>query len=135
MKRRFSWVYLSLVFLAATALTGCGSDGPQLASVTGVITIDGQPLPDATVEFQPSPGSPSIGVTDSSGRYKLKFTAKKAGAMLGKHQVRITLEKTDAEGKRVGPVLAIPAKYNRSSELTAEVKAGSNQVDFALTSR
>lgn len=121
--------------LVAIPLTGCDSGGPELGSVSGVVTVDDRPLPDATVEFQPPSGSPSMGLTDSFGKYKLMYTAKRPGAMLGKHLVRITLERANAEGSNTGVPQPLPAKYNRNSELTAEVTSGSNKIDFALKSK
>ena len=55
----------------ALSLTGCGSDGPERGVVTGKVTLNGDPLPNADVEFQPEEGSPSYGMTDEKGRYDL----------------------------------------------------------------
>ncbi len=138
MTLRASLPFLALAGVTALLLSGCGSsDGPKLASVSGTVTLDDRPLPDATVEFQPHSGSPSIGVTDSTGRYKLMYTASKPGATLGKHKVRITLssENPDAQGKQLAIRPLLPPRYNRNSELTAEVTSGSNKFDFSLKSR
>jgi hypothetical protein len=122
--------------LSALLLNGCGSEGPELGSVSGTVTLDDRPLAEAIVEFQPAAGSPSEGVTDSSGSYQLRYTAKKKGARLGTHQVRITLStRTDAHGQKVDVPQLLPARYNRDSELTAEVKPGSNELDFPLRSK
>jgi hypothetical protein len=122
--------------LSALLLNGCGSRGLELGSVTGMVTLDNQPLPEATVEFQPALGSPSESITDRSGTYTLRYTAKRKGAMLGTHHVRITLStRTDVQGQKIDVPQLLPARYNRHSELTAEVKPGSNKFDFALQSR
>ena len=124
------------VLLSALLLNGCGSGGPELGSVSGTVTLDDRPLPDAIVEFQPASGSPSEGVTDSAGSYQLRYTAKKKGALLGKHQVRITLStRADAHGQKVDVPQLLPARYNRNTELTAEVRSGSNKLDFPLKSK
>ena len=121
---------------SAFVLNGCGSGDLQLGSVSGTVTLDDRPLPDAIVEFQPAAGSPSEGVTDNAGNYHLRYTARKKGALLGKHQVRITSStRTDAQGQKVDVPQLLPARYNRDSELTAEVKPGSNKLDFPLKSR
>src|SRR5690606_23808547 len=40
---------------AMLLLAGCGgADGPELASVSGTVTLNGQPLPHAVVQFQPT---------------------------------------------------------------------------------
>src|SRR5262245_15157134 len=110
-------------------LVGCGGAGPGLQRVTGKVTFDGKPVEGAAVEFQPkaSAGSPSYGVTDAGGTYKLMFTLDKEGAALGDHIVRIS--KTEgAIGKET-----LPAKYNFKSTLTATVIDGKNNFDFPLT--
>lgn len=126
---------LFIVLLSALLLNGCGSGGLELGSVSGTVTLDDRPLPEAIVEFQPPSGSPSEGVTDSAGNYHLRYTAKKKGALLGTHQVRITLStKTNAQGQKIDVPQLLPARYNRNSELTTEVKPGSNKLDFPLKS-
>jgi hypothetical protein len=110
-------------------IAGCGS-AQGLQRVTGKVTLDGKPLEGAAVEFQPTAqgGSPSYGVTDAGGAFKLMFTIDKEGAMLGDHTVRIS----KTEGAKATETL--PAKYNMKSTLTATVTAGSNTFDFPLSS-
>ena len=48
------WVSLLGLFLA-----GCSyqpDDMPKIAPVSGVVTLDGQPLPEAEILFQPASG-------------------------------------------------------------------------------
>src|SRR5262245_9061165 len=53
---------------------GCGTRA-DLATVTGKITIDGQPLPDAFVVFAPTAsGTSSRGKTDAGGNYEMMFS-------------------------------------------------------------
>ena len=131
-----------LAIFISLALTGCGgsSDGTQLAAVAGKVTLDGQPLAKATVTFQPDSGAPSVGMTDSSGYYKLEFSTTRSGAIADvKHTVRITTgEKgiVDDKGKTVGGTPEkVPAKYNTNTELTKDVKSGKNTIDFELKSK
>ncbi len=112
---------------------GCRHSGPPLAPVTGVVTVNGNPVPGVIVEFQPeTPGSPSIGHTDSGGRYELRFSRKRWGALLGKHTVRLDFDH-DPDSGDPRPPFQFPANYNSQSELTAEVKSGANEHNFALT--
>jgi hypothetical protein len=77
---------IALVFVAS-AMMGCGNDGPELAEVTGVVTVDGKPVPGAVLTFVPTGGgSPSYGGTDTLGKYRLMFTDTKYGAMIGDQQ-------------------------------------------------
>lgn len=126
-------VAVGLAVLAA----GCGKGGPRLATVTGTVSLDGKPLANAKVEFQPlEGGSPSYGTTDSNGHYRLMFSADRPGAMIGKHVVRITTfrqESKSGEPPVTFPEL-VPPRYNVNSELTCEVKPGHNTFDFSLHS-
>ena len=75
-----AWASLIL----ALCLTGCGSDGPERGVVTGKVTLNGEPLENADVEFQPEEGSPSYGMTDRKGWYDLMYTRDKRGAITSK---------------------------------------------------
>ncbi len=129
---------LSLLFLAS--ILGCGDGGPELGTVKGKVTLDGKPVPNATLTFIPQfEGSPSYGITDSNGDYTLAFTDTKKGAMLGSFDVQIETKKIskqemsdDAQGEPP-PFIAIPKKY-RGKAFTAEVKRGSNECNFAMES-
>ena len=55
-------------------VTGCSSSGPEIASVSGRITMDGKPLANATVVFIPENGRPAGARTDADGKYVLNFT-------------------------------------------------------------
>jgi hypothetical protein len=122
----------------AMGLVGCGQDsGPALGKVTGTVTLDGKPLPGASVTFYPAnEGRPSQGTTDESGKYTLRFTGSKEGAMLGQHTVQVEVGVPVGEGETqpASNLPQLPAKYNKNTELTAEVKRGSNTIDFNLTS-
>lgn len=123
--------------LLTMAITGCSRKAsPQLGQVEGVITIDGQPASHAMIEFQPAQpnGSPSYGFADATGRYKLQFTGSRHGALLGTHTVRVTFDDDPSPDQPPHP-FQIPAKYNKRSELKAEVAVGSNRHDFDLKLR
>ncbi|MCU0717306.1 MAG: carboxypeptidase-like regulatory domain-containing protein [Pirellula sp.] len=135
---------LCLFAIVFTSLSGCGDGGPELASVKGVVTVDGQPVPNATLTFVPQEGSPSYGQTDRNGSYELMFTDVKRGAMLGSHQVSIEgqrlskeeLAEMKAQGMDVPDrIVEIPKAYRQAGALTAEVKRGSNAIDFHLEAK
>lgn len=128
-------VLTCLVVVGSLALqTGCGgtSDMPDLGKVTGVVTLDGQPLSGAQVQFAPPTGRPSTGETDASGSYNLRFTADEPGAIVGSHTVRIN---TAVDGRDDPSTERVPARYNSKTELTAQVEEGKNEIDFDLQSK
>lgn len=123
-----------IALVAMASFVGCGAGGPSLGAVTGKVTLDGQPLPGAVVTFDPGTSRPSIGTTGPDGSYKLNFTPEREGAVLGSHVVRISTAVVEGEGV-TAPKETVPANYNADSELSAEVKSGSNTHNFDLTSK
>ena len=131
-----AWSMLGLCAVAMLPLLGCGGSG-DVAGVEGTVTLDGAPLADAAIVFQPEGGRPSSGRTDAQGHYTLEYTATESGAQIGKHKVMITTAgmEEDATGNLVEVKETLPAKYHEKTELTAEVTGGSNTIDFELTSK
>jgi len=120
------------------ASAGCGRGGPTLGRVRGTVTLDGRPLPQAQLEFQPQEpgGSPSYGTTDDDGRYTLTFGVDRPGAIVGQHLVRITTFRqlsTEEGGPGVIPE-RLPPQYNSKSQLVRVVQTGKNPIDFELSS-
>ena len=118
---------------------GCGRTGQParpLASVSGAVTLDGQPLPDGFVTFV----SPQQGFFEAfptkDGRY-----AGKAG--LGMRRVEIVAVRETRPSETASPAYGppqptqqnyLPERYSTKSKLTAEVtQAGPNELDFNLT--
>lgn len=131
-------IRISWGFLVAFCL-GCES-GPEIASVEGTVTMDGKPLPNATVMFIPENGRPAGARTDEQGHFVLNFTAGRKGAMPGKNSVSITTAAEATEGIDGKPVPAqkeiVPSKYNAQSDLTFTVEPGKKNVaNFDLDSK
>jgi len=141
--------------LLCTALLYCGGcsgpSGPTLAEAGGVVTYQGQPVPDATVVFVPQAGTPAMGQTDDEGRFEFN-TQGAPGAIVGPGTISITAvrqsrELTDEEVEKTGGAAfdalvasirksVIPEKYNHpsTSGLTATVTEDpkQNQLTFDL---
>jgi hypothetical protein len=133
------------LFLAL--LGGCTSSAEYaLAPVSGVVTLDGKPVPYTQVVFVPqgapgnaNPGPGSAAACDDQGRFQLKTVRGDDGAVVGTHSVRIS--SLGPPPKTVGdttvgspPKEAFPAQYNVNSTLTFEVPAeGTTAADFKLT--
>lgn len=109
---------------------------PPLARVSGTVTLDGKPLPGASVLFQPIVEGPkvstrvaaSIGITDKLGHFDLQYVQGVYGAALGKHSIQVRA--TNDAGLEI-----VPARYNYNSELGFEVTKSSKPADFALSSK
>ena len=142
MRVRWSWVVLagSLICL------GCSTRPYELAPVSGIVTLDGQPLEAARVRFEPrssgdavNVGPGSIGVTDSAGRFQLETIRQEAGAVVGSHVVRIGTRQTrlDPENLDRLEVLAeevVPIQFNTNTTLRFEVPpGGTEEAHFDLT--
>ncbi|WP_437222847.1 hypothetical protein SH661x_002968 [Planctomicrobium sp. SH661] len=117
----------------------------RTATVSGRVTLNGTPLPKATIGFEPvapsgtiMSGPGSYGVTDENGQYQLtSLDRNKRGALVGKHRVwiRTLLETEDPDGKKrklERPEL-LPERFHDATELTFEVpRAGTTQANFDL---
>lgn len=124
------------IALACVAMLGC-SGSVQMGQVTGVVTLDGQPVAGAQVTFSPRQGGwESSGITDQEGRYALEYAFGKTGAVVGTHHVCITTERRankDSDEQDVAE--SIPNVYNEQSKLIVGVGPGPNIVDFKLDSK
>jgi hypothetical protein len=131
--------WLALGTLSAL-LSGCGGapPGPTLYPVKGKVTLEGSPLPNATVTFQPESGPIASGVTDVNGEFTLK-TGAAEGAVAGTHRIAVVattgekitgnptpddLAAMSLTGKPLPqPKSLIPERYSKfeTSQLTATV--------------
>lgn len=140
---------------ACLAVAGCGGGDshakPDLTEAEVMVTIGGQPLPNALVTLSPTDtkygGSASAsGVTDASGRAKLSCGGK-PGACIGANKV--TVAEAPDENRSDDPDVAqkqearrqaelknrpIPAKYATlaQSDLTLEIKKGQTEYKLEL---
>jgi hypothetical protein len=139
-----------LVGLVLVALLGCNSKPYQVARVSGRVTLDGKPLPKASITFAPmfsqenlNPGPTAAGVTDTDGRYALYIDQANPGAVVGKCRIYITTLLTDPalDDRDGGPPVKrpkdkVPEKYNQRTELVFDVPpGGTDQANFDLQSR
>lgn len=135
-----SWPLLSFL-VAAFTLAGCGggpTDAPKTFKVTGMVTLDGQPVESGSIVFVPSDlkGRPDAGEI-VAGKYEFECTK-------GEKRVEITATKevpaTEPEGMP-DYISLIPARYNTASTLgatftgTATNDVGGETFDFELTSK
>jgi hypothetical protein len=140
---------LAMAVLALPA-AGCGKAKPATAPVTGRVLLDGRPVADAAVMFEPVDGGvPARGSTRDDGGFTLSTFARDDGAIVGRHRVSISKFVTEgvaanelgleAEPGPPGlqPKAALPVRYAdpKASGLEATVEAGGTSVEFSLESK
>lgn len=137
---------LHLVFLLIIA--GCSDSVEyQVVPVSGRVTLDGRPVADAHLTFQPirtssshAVGPGSFGRTDGDGRYTLQLVdPSRPGAVVATHSVAITTSKEfDPESDYGGMTRdAVPPWYKPGglSALTMEISGPTDNADFELTTQ
>lgn len=120
------------------ALSGCG--GSSVAHVAGNVTLDGKPLPDATVTFHPASGTGAIayGLTDADGNYTLS-TGTEAGLPPGEYvatvQATTAVSPTSSSAEPTFQLIT-PARYHDISQsgLQFAVVGGKNKIPLPLVS-
>src|SRR5438067_2166344 len=114
---RFQYMVVGLLLGAA----GCGSS--NIAPVSGKVTLDGKPLANATVIFEPissekNPGPGSTAKTDENGQYTMQLmTGRANGALVGKHKVMITAypgggDAPSSGANMIAQKCLVPDRYN-----------------------
>lgn len=94
-KRHISCVCLRSYALAASALVilsalGCGDGRPKRVPVSGVVLLDGEPLPNCHLQFVPTEGRASRGHTDEQGRFSLTCYDPDDGVLTGTQRVAVS---------------------------------------------
>lgn len=115
------------LLVVAVVLPGCGRRFP-MAEVSGKVTLDGEPLSDATVMFVPEKGFAAAGTLQPDGTFRLISGRPGDGAVIGSHKVAVM--PADPEKAH------FPKKYMNAetSGFAVEVKAGKNRFEFDLSS-
>jgi hypothetical protein len=133
------------VAIALLVLAGCGGgveDQPEMGRVTGTVTLDGDPLPNAHIAFAPlgDEGGTSTATANEDGYYELNYKRDIKGAVVGKHNVRVwtVADEGDSIDEATGrpipkPEEVVPARYNEESTYEKEVEPGEQTIDLELT--
>ena len=124
---------LLLVFasLAVLSLAGCGGHKYQGTSLSGSVTVGGQPIEKGTISFVPTGDGPVVSAPITNGSYTTEERVP-----VGKVRVTfIAIKETGAtktEGGRTLPetVSLIPDKYKDGIE--KDITASDTKLDFAL---
>jgi hypothetical protein len=122
----------------SSMLCGCNGD---IVPVSGTVTLDGEPLAGAVINFQPirnSSAEPptatgSVGHTNAQGQYVLRLVdPDRSGALVGEHTVTISTAKTSGiegeqpQGERT------PEAWRDGSQRYTVPASGTAEANFAL---
>jgi hypothetical protein len=127
--------------LAITILAqqGSGCRRSDMVAVSGRVTFEGRPVPQAVVRFLHDARPMAVGGTDADGRYRLTTRQPGDGAYLGRCKVMIAPwvaapgDSSEAPAEPVRPDIPAIFRVAVSSPLAVEVAAeGPNQFDFEL---
>ena len=129
-----------LVAVAMALASGCG--GPYDASVSGVVKLDGSPVPRGTVKFIPEqPGPSGYGLIGSDGTYEV-LTGREAGLKSGHYVVTVVVNQPSTPNKipSLPPIPGkpiTPAWYRDQSQspLKYTVEPGSNEINLELSTK
>lgn len=129
---------LAAAALVCSGLSCAKSDRPELGYVTGVVRLDGEPVPGCIVYFSPQGGGrTSAAMTDDAGKYDLIYIGTDRGAKIGRHTVHLSTSKETEDPETGQPIHTpelIPAKYREKSEYTVDVEPGEQVIDITLES-
>lgn len=133
-------VFAALMLL----LVGCGSSGPETFTVSGTVTLDGEPVVQGDISFwDPERQVGACGGKIVDGKYSFESSpGSKNVDITAYREVPGEVDTTSNPGEEA-PVLEmyIPAKYNTETSdapttLKAEVKdADIDGLEFTLTSQ
>ena len=149
--------FLVLTGVMVCLVSGCSGSGIVTGYVEGVITLNGEPVPSATITFTPkadADGQAATGFSNENGVYKLTTQGGKdeGGAIPGEYFVAISKSdvpiirldqgsydqqtvQSSAPGVTPRFDSKLPKYYGNpaTSGLTATVNKGRNNIPFELT--
>lgn len=132
------------VFVAITLFTtGCGGPGHDRTEVTGLVTLDGKPLPAGlTIKFAPEQADTPVasGWTNPDSTYVIYAEPGKIGLNPGTYTVSVEIPYADEAGPYSGPPelanLKIPKAFQTaSSTLIFSVPDGGTTLNIEMTSK
>jgi hypothetical protein len=100
--------------------------------VSGIVTIDGQPLGRGNIKFVPANGRPSAGALGPDGRFTLTCYDGNDGALLGSHRVQVASNRIISDSKIEW---FAPPKYAdfRTSEINVEITEAVDDLKIELS--
>jgi hypothetical protein len=132
------------IFAVAILVCGCSEDPLGRHAVSGTVNLDGAPLKEGNINFQPTDGQPTSGGAPITGG---KFSVPRAqGLVNGKYLISINAPVPGTGGQPAADAMPgdppappnelIPANWNVASDHYIEVKKeGPFAFEFDITSK
>jgi hypothetical protein len=115
-------------------LSGCGQSWPLNENVEGTLKLDGAPVANVLVRFEPDNTTAkvptSMGETDAKGHFQLTCENGKAGAVIGKHNV-VIFKGLPGPGEAASTTV-IPAAYTRAAKTPLQIEVTANEHTYDL---
>ena len=131
-----------IVTLYVGTISGCGGS-PEGARVTGSVTLNGDPLSEATIVFRPM--ARATGQSIEGKVLDGKFDVRQESGVFGRHRVEIYAHRSVAQREPAtqdplppgqqppsGGIQVLPDQFNRFSTLAFDILPGENRADFEL---
>ncbi len=128
------WAALAVLVLGTA---GCGEDN-GLITISGQVTLDGQPVKEGSVSLMPVSGQGVAGGGEIvNGRYTAQTSPGEMAVQIYAHETVTKDNPTQEEIERgldTDRIQLLPAVYNRASKLRITVTEEQTTFDFVLTS-
>ena len=116
------------------SIMGCGPE-PDVGQISGTVSFEGKPVAKGSISFVPANGQgPSGGSEVIGGKYKCDAALGsckveiRSPKVVGKRKLYDTPDSPEQEVYEE----VLPQKYNEATELTIEIKKGSNEKNWDL---
>lgn len=142
MRDRINFCAFCILVGCTLVLAGCGQPGHNRVEVTGLLTLNGKPLPGGlTIKFTPQKGDMPVafGWTKPDSTYVVYAEPGKIGLNPGTYIASVELPYADEPGPYTGPPelenIKIPKAFQTGiSTLTFTVPGGGSTYDIVMKS-